>query len=243
MKSVKTQVQSKQTEAHPEAVQTVQSPKSDSMSNELLVDTDVMPVDSLQDNVARPAFLKSMRIATRELGVSNKVVAAALSEGDALGMRTFRSRLRQIFGDNPMPETTKGLEKLKQVVETEFREVKTGKTDSDIAKRDIDLLLRTVNSMLSAGTVLDEEIDEPSAEDERLDVDELEGEDAEEVVEDLSDPETMDISDQDAETLLRSDVTEIEVVQEVMDWREFRQEEEYEVISVRKSKEEEEEEI
>ena len=67
--------------------------------------------------------------------------------------------------------------------------------------------------------------------------------DAEEVVEDLSDPETMDISDQDAETLLRSDVTEIEVVQEVMDWREFRQEEEYEVISVRKSKEEEEEEI
>ena len=99
--------------------------------------------------------------------------------------------------------------------------------------------MRTLSSVLDAGALV-EELDADSVEDEKLDVSELEGEDAEEVEEDLSNVDEMDISDQDAEALLRDNVAEIEVVQEVVDWREYKQEEEYEIMSVRKLKEEEE---
>lgn len=241
MKSVKTQVQPKQAEVMPEAVQTVQAPKMDSMNIEEPVASDTLPTDSLQDTVVRPAFRKSMRVATHDLGISKKMTVAALGEGDSVGMRHFRARLRQIFGDDPVPEMSKDLEHLKKLVENEFREVKTGKTESDVGKRDIDLLLRTVNSVLSAGAVVDEALEEDSVDDAELELGGLEEEDAEEVAEDLSDVDTMDISEQDAEALLRADVTEVEVVQEVLEWREFRQEEEYEIMSVRKNKEEEEE--
>ena len=85
-----------------------------------------------------------------------------------------------------------------------------------MTSKDITLLLRTLSSVLDAGVLVEEELDTDSEIDDKLDVSELEGEDAEEVGEDLNNMDEVDISDQDAEALLRDNVAEIEVVQEVV---------------------------
>lgn len=240
MKSVTTQTQAKKAEVIADEPPVMQAPKSDTLDPMTALDADTMPTDSLQDSVARPSFRKSLRMATLELHISPKLATAALREGDSLAMRNLRKRIRNLFGDDPKASDTKGIEDFKSQVELEFRELKSGKTESDVTSKDITLLLRTLSSVLDAGVLVEEELDADSVEDEKLDVSELEGEDAEEVEEDLSNIDEMDISDQDAEALLRDNVAEIEVVQEVVDWREYKQEEEYEIMSVRKLKEEEE---
>ena len=170
MKSVTTQTQSKQAEVMPEEPQTVQAPKSDALETMTDLDSETMPTDNIQDSIARPSFRKSLRMATHELKIAPKLASAALREGDSLAMRNMRKRIRSIFGDEPQESMTKGIEDFKSQVELEFRELKSGKTESEVTNKDIDLLLRTLNSVLAAGTIVDEELDEDSGDEERLDV-------------------------------------------------------------------------
>lgn len=241
MKSVTTQTQAKSTESISDEPSVMQAPKSDTLDPMMALNEETMPSDNLQDSVARPSFRKSVRLATHELNIAPKLAVAALTEGDSLAMRNLRKRIRGFFGDDPQTSDAKGIEAFKSQVELEFRELKSGKTESDVTPKDISLLLRTLSSVIDAGALVEDELDADSELDGKLDVSELEGEDAEEVGEDLSNMDEADISDQDAEALLRDNVAEIEVVQEVVDWREYKQEEEYEIMSVRKLKEEEEE--
>ena len=240
MTSVTTQTQVKPADVAAEEPQTVQAPKSDALDMMTETDADTLPADNIQDAIARPAFRKSVRLATHDLKIPPKIASAALGEGDSLAMRSLRKRIRAIFGDEPQATISKDIEQFKAQVELDFREMKTGKTESEVSKKEVDLLLRTLNSVLAAGSIVDEELDD-EVEDDKLNMSDLEGEDAEEVEEDLSNVDEMDITGQDAEMLLRDNVAEIEVVQEVVDWQEYKNEEEYEIMSVRKLREEEDE--
>ena len=239
MKSVKTQVQNRP-EPLVDEVQTVSQKREDTFGSEVTVEQDNLQ-DSLQNKSSGPSYQKRLLNATKGLGVSKKVTEEAFAEGGA-SLKVFRKQLRRVFKEDKDPNVASNLEELQRIVALEHAAVKKGKKESPLSKRDFERLNITLDSVISAANIVEVDMDEDITDTAEVQLGKLDEDAVEEVEEDMADIGSMDITPQDAEALLRADITEIEVVEEVIDWREFRQEEEYEVVCIRKTREEEEEE-
>lgn len=240
MKSVKTQVQNRPEQLVDE-VQTVSKKREDTFGSEVAVDQDNLQ-DSLQNKAGGPSYQKKLLNATKALGVSKKVTTEAFEEGGA-SLKIFRKHLRRVFKEDKDPNVGSSLEELQKIVHLEQAAVKKGKKESPLSKRDFEKLNVTIDSVISAANIVEVDMDEDITDTAEVQLGDLDEDAVDEVEEDMADIGSMDITSQDAEALLRADITEIEVVEELIDWREFRQEEEYEVVCIRKTREEEEDEF
>lgn len=174
----------------------------------------------------KPPMMDAIHIGSQFLNPS--MVFRALSDGDPVVLQELKSTILSMVENGLQPQDIGMLERFSGALGRGIDGLEAGDGETELQVYEVEELKGIVDSSLIASDAMHSEIWEED-EETLLAFQNLSGQDAEEVQEDLGEMDAETISAKDKETLLDPAITAIEVEEVLVDAWEMHQEEEYEV--------------